>query len=194
MAEESGSLFCDEDETCEKNTSESDEDGEEYVSAPLGNLRIALFLSIRWLQLFPLSFSHPRLSPCFVVILYISTSRLLEKPFYCTAMCAFFNLNFIYSCFSFADKLGPCGRWLRHRLLSSILIGTPPLVALQVKFSFFSTRLNRRRFKLVRYFTCLLFVFSILLTFKLTLAKSRLLDRCVLSILQRSLCFDLIIR
>ena len=136
MAEESGSLFCDEDETCEKNTSESDEDGEEYVSAPLGNLRIALFLSIRWLQPFPLSFSHPRLSPCFVVILYISTSRLLEKPFYCTAMCAFFILKFIYYCFSFADKLGPCGRWLRHRLLSSILIGTPPLVALQVKFSF----------------------------------------------------------
>ena len=61
-------------------------------------------------------------------------------------------------------------------------------------FLFFSTRLNRRRFKLVRYFTCLLFVFSILLTFKLTLAKSRLLGRCVLSILQRSLCFDLIIR
>lgn len=29
------------------------------------------------------------------------------------------------------DKLGPAGRWLRHRLLSSILIGTPPLVALQ---------------------------------------------------------------
>ena len=136
MAEESGSLFCDEDETCEKNTSESDEDGEEYISAPLGNRRIALFLSIRWLQPFPLSFSHPRLSPCFVVILYISTSRLLEKPFYCSAMYAFFILKFIYYCFSFADKLGPCGRWLRHRLLSSILIGTPPLVALQVKFFF----------------------------------------------------------
>jgi len=34
------------------------------------------------------------------------------------------------------DKLGPVGRWLRHRLLSSILIGTPPLVALQVDYAF----------------------------------------------------------
>ena len=70
MAEESGSLFCDEDETCEKNTSESDEDGEEYVSAPLGNLSIVLFLFIRSQQPFPLSLFHPRLSPllcCYIV-------------------------------------------------------------------------------------------------------------------------------
>jgi hypothetical protein len=44
--------------------------------------------------------------------------------------CFFFN--------STIDKLGPVGRWLRHRLLSSILIGTPPLVALQVKFCVFT--------------------------------------------------------
>ena len=30
------------------------------------------------------------------------------------------------------DKLGPVGRWVRHRLLTSILIGTPPLSAIQV--------------------------------------------------------------
>lgn len=73
MAEESGSLICDDDETCEKNTSESDEDGEEYVSAPLGNLRIALFLFIRWLQPFPLSFFPPAfvaLLCCYIVHFY----------------------------------------------------------------------------------------------------------------------------
>lgn len=64
MADDGSSLFCDDDETCEKNVSESEDDCETYVSAPI-------------------------------------------------------------------DKLGPVGRWLRHRLLSSILIGTPPLVALQ---------------------------------------------------------------
>lgn len=41
------------------------------------------------------------------------------------------------------DKLGPVGRWLRHRLLSSILIGTPPLVALQVNFCLFAARRYR---------------------------------------------------
>ncbi|XP_031556967.1 sphingosine-1-phosphate phosphatase 2-like [Actinia tenebrosa] len=29
------------------------------------------------------------------------------------------------------DKLGVVGRWIRHRLLASILMGTPPLVAIQ---------------------------------------------------------------
>lgn len=38
MADEGSSLFCDEDESCEKNISESDEDGEEYVSAPIGKI------------------------------------------------------------------------------------------------------------------------------------------------------------
>ena len=35
MADDS-SLFCDDDETCEKNVSESEDDGETYVSAPIG--------------------------------------------------------------------------------------------------------------------------------------------------------------
>ena len=43
------------------------------------------------------------------------------------------------------DKLGPVGRWLRHRLLSSILIGTPPLVALQVKFCLFAAHCRCRK-------------------------------------------------
>ena len=47
----------------------------------------------------------------------------------------FMVLLFFYSTI---DKLGPAGRWLRHRLLSSILIGTPPLVALQVNFCLFT--------------------------------------------------------
>ena len=42
------------------------------------------------------------------------------------------------------DKLGPVGRWLRHRLLSSILIGTPPLVALQVNFCLFAAHRYRK--------------------------------------------------
>ena len=42
MADEGSSLFCDEDETCEKNVSESDEDGEEYVSAPIGEITMFL--------------------------------------------------------------------------------------------------------------------------------------------------------
>ncbi|KAJ7392988.1 hypothetical protein OS493_008234 [Desmophyllum pertusum] len=76
MADEGSSLFCDDDETCEKNISESEEDCEEYVSAPI-------------------------------------------------------------------DKLGPAGRWFRHRLLSSILIGTPPLVALQRRRTPFWTKIMK---------------------------------------------------
>lgn len=40
MADDSSSLFCDDDETCEKNVSESEDDGETYVSAPIGKIRI----------------------------------------------------------------------------------------------------------------------------------------------------------
>jgi len=36
MADSDRSLFCDDDETCEKNVSESEDDGETYVSAPIG--------------------------------------------------------------------------------------------------------------------------------------------------------------
>lgn len=36
MADDSSSLFCDDDETCVKNVSESEDDGETYVSAPIG--------------------------------------------------------------------------------------------------------------------------------------------------------------
>ena len=36
MADDGNSLFCDDDETCEKNISESEDDGETYVSAPIG--------------------------------------------------------------------------------------------------------------------------------------------------------------
>ena len=36
MADDGSSLFCDDDETCEKNVSESEDDGETYVSAPIG--------------------------------------------------------------------------------------------------------------------------------------------------------------
>lgn len=67
-----------------------------------------------------------------VVLLYGLTAKL--SPYntwpFDLMFCFFFN--------STIDKLGPVGRWLRHRLLSSILIGTPPLVALQVKFYLFA--------------------------------------------------------
>ena len=36
MADDGSSLFCGDDETCEKNVSESEDDGETYVSAPIG--------------------------------------------------------------------------------------------------------------------------------------------------------------
>jgi len=39
------------------------------------------------------------------------------------------------------DKLGPVGRWIRHRLLESILIGTPVLVAVQVRRHPIATRI-----------------------------------------------------
>ena len=42
------------------------------------------------------------------------------------------------------DKLGPVGRWLRHRLLSSILYGTPPLEALQVNVCLFAADRYRK--------------------------------------------------
>ena len=34
---------------------------------------------------------------------------------------------------SFLDSLGPPGRWIRHKLLESILYGTPVLLAIQVR-------------------------------------------------------------
>ncbi|XP_065059430.1 uncharacterized protein LOC135686946 [Rhopilema esculentum] len=41
------------------------------------------------------------------------------------------------------DKLGPFGRWIRHRLLASILIGTPVLVAVQVRRHPLATKILR---------------------------------------------------
>lgn len=76
MVDEGKTLLQGEEETCEKNISESEDDNEEYVAAPI-------------------------------------------------------------------DKLGPIGRWLRHRLLSSILIGTPPLVALQRRRTPFWTKVMK---------------------------------------------------
>lgn len=43
MADDGSSLFCDDDETCEKNVSESEDDGETYVSAPIGKITKAFF-------------------------------------------------------------------------------------------------------------------------------------------------------
>lgn len=76
MVDEGKARLFGEDETCEKNVSESEDDSEEYISAPI-------------------------------------------------------------------DKLGPIGRWLRHRLLGSILIGTPPLVALQRRRTPFWTKVMK---------------------------------------------------
>lgn len=45
--------------------------------------------------------------------------------------CPVSKQSYVYS----TDKLGAVGTWIRHRLLVSILMGTPPLVAIQVKFS-----------------------------------------------------------
>ncbi|EDO34697.1 predicted protein [Nematostella vectensis] len=41
------------------------------------------------------------------------------------------------------DKLGVVGRWMRHRLLGSILMGTPPLVAIQRRRSPFRTTIMK---------------------------------------------------
>lgn len=130
MADEGGSLFCDEDETCEKNVSESDEDTEEYVSAPIGENAIVFYRRFNTLshvfKQIGVLFSHPYL-PRVVVHFY----RLFAGFGLLNVRSLIQSLNFNFFCIP--DKLGPFGRWLRHRLLSSILIGTPPLVALQVK-------------------------------------------------------------
>lgn len=73
MADEGSSLFCDEDETCDKNISESDEDGEEYVSAPIGKIVVALSAHFtNHFEKFVVLFSHPR----FGALLYIFTGLL----------------------------------------------------------------------------------------------------------------------
>lgn len=46
MAEEGSSLFCDDDKSCEKHPNETDEDGEKYVSAPIGMITVVLFTVI----------------------------------------------------------------------------------------------------------------------------------------------------
>ena len=42
MAEEGSSLFCDDDKSCEKHPNETDEDGEKYISAPIGMITLVL--------------------------------------------------------------------------------------------------------------------------------------------------------
>lgn len=46
------------------------------------------------------------------------------------------NNNYIYNIIFLLDSLGPPGRWIRHKLLESILYGTPVLVAIQVLAAF----------------------------------------------------------
>ena len=49
MAEEGSSLFCDDDKSCEKHPNETDEDGEKYISAPIGMTTAVLFTVIFFL-------------------------------------------------------------------------------------------------------------------------------------------------
>lgn len=44
MADEGSSLFYDDDESCEKHLSESEEDGEKYTLAPIGKIVLVLSL------------------------------------------------------------------------------------------------------------------------------------------------------
>ena len=70
-------------------------------------------------------------------------TRACYRPAYCETCAVWIRdlcNSFTVCCIYFSDKLGPAGRWLRHRLLSSILIGTPPLVALQVSYDLFCCR------------------------------------------------------
>jgi len=56
--------------------------------------------------------------------------EILQKlSYFLSFFFPFSNTSFVY----LIDKLGAVGTWIRHRLLVSILMGTPPLVAIQVK-------------------------------------------------------------
>lgn len=64
---------------------------------------------------------------------HVRCLRNLSKSFiYRYIFLSISNQNY----FHLTDKLGTVGTWIRHRLLVSILMGTPPLVAIQVSFSF----------------------------------------------------------
>lgn len=102
MADEGSSLFCDEDETCEKNVSESDEDGEEYVSAPIGE--ITMFLC--WP--FPCfgAFASDKLACC-----ELSHPRFL-RPAYCETVpfeFALFVTVSLFVVFTFQTSLAQSG-------------------------------------------------------------------------------------
>ena len=87
----------------------------------------------------PLISKKKKISPLFKihfqVPLYFKRDRSLPNCWWDHRSPHDLYFCFTFKLFQFLDTLGPPGRWIRHRLLESILYGTPVLLAIQVIYS-----------------------------------------------------------
>lgn len=114
------------EEVCEK-VSDSDDDPDEYVFAPIGELLVS---SIENFAIPNGEYYDYKTSKPVAGFSTIRVAKYLNILFIHFAFAPFKSSRYIY----IIDKLGVVGTWIRHRLLVSILMGTPPLVAIQVQF------------------------------------------------------------